>query len=235
MATIVTMHQPNYLPWPGLFSKIKQSDLFVITDTFELGTESLTNRNKIRTNTGWGYITIPIGRSIHGTRICDITLPQESDWKKLHWTLIHHNYAKAKFFDLYQDFFRHLYETDYKYLCHINIDVIKYLLKCFNIEIPMLKASDMDIDSSLQKTDLMIALLKKAGADIYLSGPSGRNYLEIEKFSQNNIGLKFFKYSPPIYEQRFPGFETNMSAIDLLFNVGPQACEVITDSGEIED
>ena len=93
----------------------------------------------------------------------------------------------------------------------------------------------MDIDPYLQKTELMIALLKKAGADIYLSGPSGRNYLEIEKFRQNDIGIKFFKFSPPVYPQRFPGFETNMSAIDLLFNIGPQSAEIVAASGEMED
>jgi hypothetical protein len=93
----------------------------------------------------------------------------------------------------------------------------------------------MDMDPSLEKTDLIIHLLKSAGADIYLSGPSGKNYLDIEKFRQNNVDLKFFKFNHPVYAQRYPGFEPNMSGIDLLFNMGPQASELIDASGAIED
>jgi hypothetical protein len=82
---------------------------------------------------------------------------------------------------------------------------------------------------------MIIAVLKKIGADTYLSGESGRDYMEVEKFSQNNLTCKFLKFTHPVYKQRYPGFEPNLSAIDLLFNVGPQSGKVIKDSGSLED
>ena len=233
MSKIVTIHQPNYLPWIGLFSKIKKADCFVIADTFEFGGQSMVNRNRIRTNAGVTYLTIPLGRSVRGKRICDITLPSINNWKIFHWKLIHDSYAKTSFFNDYVDFFYELYKKDFTYLWQMNIQIISYLMKCFNIEVEILKASEMDLDPNLHKSDSIIALLKTARADIYLSGPSGSNYLEFEKFHQNNIDLKFAEFNHPIYTQKFPGFEPNLSAIDLLFNVGPEASRIIEASGRI--
>ena len=33
---IVSIHQPNYLPWLGFFNKIKQSDLFILFDDVQI-------------------------------------------------------------------------------------------------------------------------------------------------------------------------------------------------------
>ncbi len=88
----------------------------------------------------------------------------------------------------------------------INEEIIRYLLKIFDIEIEVVKASDMNVDHGLEKTNLMIALLKEAGAEVYLSGPSGKDYLEVEKFQQNNIELKFFDFQHPVYPQEISGF-----------------------------
>jgi len=96
-------------------------------------------------------------------------------------------------------------------------------------------ASDLNLDINLKHTDMIIAVLKSIGATTYLSGQSGRDYMELGKFQQNNLICKFAKFNHPVYQQRYPGFEPNLSAIDLLFNVGPQSAQVIKDSGNIED
>lgn len=233
MSKIVTLHQPNYLPWLGFFSKIRQSDCYVMTDIHDFSRHSVTNRNKIRTSSGWDYLTVPVDRRFHGARICDVGLPSNGKWRQEHWKALYHNYGKSPFFDRYRDFFEELYRTDFESLCQLNTAIILYLLKCFDIKAKVLKASDMGIDPSLLKTDLQIALLRQAGADTYLSGPSGKNYLDFEKFPGNGLELKFFEFTHPVYPQRYPGFEPAMSAIDLLFNVGPEASNIIETSGEI--
>ena len=162
-------------------------------------------------------------------------LPVDKSWQEHHWKSIFHEYAKTDYFNLYRDFFEELYQKDFEYLWQINEEIILYLLRCFEINVEVKKASELIVSPYLQKTDLQVALLKSVGADTYLSGPSGREYLEIEKFPQNNIILKYFKFEHPVYKQRYPGFEPNMSAIDLLFNLGPQASDIIKASGSIED
>jgi hypothetical protein len=235
MGKIITIHQPNYLPWIGLFSKVSHADCFLIGDTYLLGGQSMLNRNKIRTINGWKYLTVPIGHKYEGTMIHDIPLPEKKDWQQNHWNAIYNNYLKAVFFEFHKGFFKETYQKDYRYLHQINENIIYYLLNCFNIKVEIIRASDLGINPNLEKTDLMIALLKAAGASTYLSGPSGRNYLETEKFARKNIELKFFNFQHPVYKQNYPNFESNMSAIDLLFNVGPEASELVKSAGTLED
>jgi hypothetical protein len=235
MKNMVTMHQPNYLPWIGLFSKVMQTECFVIMDTFQYTRHGVTHRNKIRTNAGSGYLTIPIGKEFATAKIKDIELPSDKGWREIHWQSIYQNYLKTDFFKDHADFFEKLYQQDYHYLWEINLDIIRYLLKSFEIQVEIIKASDLNIDMNLKHTDMIIAVLKSIGANTYLSGQSGRDYMELEKFQQNNLNCKFAQFKHPVYRQRYPVFEPNLSAIDLLFNIGPQSSQVIKDSGSIEN
>jgi hypothetical protein len=229
------MHQPNYLPWIGLFSKISQGNCFIIYDTAQYVKSSVINRNLIRTPVGSSYLTIPVGKCPVDAPIAEITLPENKKWREEHWQAIYQNYVKTRYFGDYRNFFEALYQEDLKYLWQVNEKIILFLLKCFDIKVEVFKTSNMETFPNLYKTDLMIAYLKSAGTEIYLSGPSGKNYLEFEKFPQNNIGLKYVKFQHPVYKQRYPGFETNLSAIDLLFNKGPEAGRIVREAGGIEE
>jgi len=230
---IVTIHQPNYLPWTGLFSKVAQTECFIIADTFQF--EPIVKRNKIRTPGGPAYLTVPAGSHFTNVRIKDVPLPEDRRWQREHWRAIFHHYQKAPFFAEHRPFFEELYRREYRYLWQINLEIIRYLLKCFNIRVEVIRASELDLDPNLRHTDALIDMLKAVGARVYLSGPSGKGYLEYEKFPQSGIELKFFRFEHPVYEQRYPGFVPNLAAIDLLFNVGPGSRELVRNAGGIED
>ncbi len=178
-------------------------------------------------------MTIPVGRNHSDLKIYDVSLPGDKKWMQTHWKTITQNYTKAEFFSHYRDFFEGLYQKDFEYLWQINAEIISYLLRCFEIDTEVITTREMDLAPELQGTNLLVTILKSIGADTYLSGPSGKNYLDVEKFHQNNIDLRFFEFQHPVYKQTYPGFEPAMAAIDLLFNAGPQASKIIKASGDI--
>ncbi len=227
MEKIVTIHQPNYHPWLGFFSKIKHSDIFVLLDNVKYSKNGFINRNKIRTRDGWCYLTIPIGKKFYNSKIMDVELPERTFWQEEHWQSIETNYKKAEYFLSYSDFFRNIYSKKFEYLWQINQEIILYLIKCFGIEVEIYNSSKINMCSNLSKTDLLINIIKEVRGDIYLSGPSGMDYLNTDRFEENNIELRFFRYENRVYRQRYPGFEPNMAAIDLLFNLGEKSREHI--------
>jgi len=54
---------------------------------------------------------------------------------------------------------------------------------------------------------LASAILKKVGASHYISGPSGRNYLEEEKVKAAGVELEYIKYEYQDYEQLHPPYD----------------------------
>ena len=54
-----------------------------------------------------------------------------------------------------------------------------------------------------------------------------KKYIEENKFKQSKVEYKFQNFNHPIYKQRYPGFESNMSFIDLLFNHGNNSIKII--------
>ena len=51
MSKIVSIHQPNYLPWTGFFNKIASSDIFVIFDDVQFPRGKKNNNQRIRITT----------------------------------------------------------------------------------------------------------------------------------------------------------------------------------------
>ncbi|PVX25366.1 MAG: hypothetical protein CW691_04805, partial [Candidatus Bathyarchaeum sp.] len=80
----------------------------------------------------------------------------------------------------------------------------------------------------------LVEICKATGADTYLCGSGGQRYIDADRFQTNGIRLLWHSYHHPTYRQVYRGFQPNMSIIDLLFNIGPKAKEVLLSGGKIE-
>ncbi len=78
-----------------------------------------------------------------------------------------------------------------------------------------------------QRTDRLIEILKAVGAKHYISGPSAKAYIENEKFDDAGITLEYMEYNYPEYSQLHPPYDPNVTILDLLFMVGPEAHKFI--------
>jgi hypothetical protein len=87
-----------------------------------------------------------------------------------------------------------------------------------------------------EKNEKLISMCKFMGSDTYLSGSGGKAYVDEKAFKAANIKLSWHRYNHPRYIQSIGGdFEPNMSVIDLLFNTGPKAKEIIMQGGVIAE
>ncbi|MFZ2498674.1 WbqC family protein [Methanosarcina sp.] len=222
------IHQPNYLPYIGFFNKIKNTEVYVLFDIAQYEKNKFCNRNQIRTENGSMYLTIPVlSKDCYLKRMCDVKLPPNSKWMKKHWKAIEANYAKSEYFDSYKDPIEKLYQTNFTSLVDFNEEIIKFLINEFCLESTIIKSTDLNLDQNLKSTDLLINILKEINAASYLSGSSGKNYLNELTFKKEGIKLEYQHFTHPVYKQRFNGFVENMAAFDLLFNIGEKSKQMI--------
>lgn len=220
----ISIHQPVYLPWLGFFKKIISSDIFVFLDDVQYEKNGWQNRNKIRTNDGEIWVTVPVN-SKSKTLLKDITIDNSSNWAKKHSKSISHNYSKAKFFDKHWNDFERIYQKKIDRLIDLNLEIIKLLMKKLKIQTKTILASELKI--SEQGSQRILEICKALGADSYLSGSVGKDYLKLNDFTDNSINVNFQNFKHPIYNQVFEPFHPNMSAIDLLYNEGEQSERIL--------
>lgn len=225
---IISINQPAYLPWLGYFDRILKSDLHIVLDHVQFEKNSVTNRNKVRTSTGWSWLSVPVltkGR-FGELAIDQIEINYMTKWAKKHHMTLRSNYARSAYFSLYADFFEDLYHQDWDYLAPMLHKSTSYLLQSLGIKTKQIRSSEYS--PKAKKADLILELCIKAGATTYLSGPFGRNYLDEGAFAKAGIELQYHDYIHPRYDQCFDGFEPYMSIVDLLFNHGEKSLEILS-------
>ena len=225
----LTIHQPEHLPWTGFFHKMMCADLYVYLDHVQYRKGYFQNRNKIVNNEGkevWATISIKQG-GMHET-ILDKEIA--NDQFKKYISLIESSYKHSKYFDKYFEKLRLIFMNEHKKLIDLNLDIIDFFRDELNIITPTVRSSDLNINNSKSKMNLDICL--KLGADAFIAGPSGLDYLDIESFNDQNIELLVHNYISPVYHSNhsFP----NLSTLDLLFNQGENSRQIILDAGNIQ-
>jgi len=226
---IVTIHQPNYFPYPGFFQKVLLSDIYVVLNRAQFEFD-ITNRNKIITLEGsWSRISVPIKKGQKFFEIRDVEINNDQPWAEKNWDLICKSYDNSPFFDLYKGTLNSIFKKKWNLIFDLNFHTLKKVLEWLDIKTEIIFDSELDVTG--KSSEHLLNICKKLGATKYLSGPGGSEYLNEKIFEQNKIKVEYQKYDPIVYPQKYAkSFVSNLSILDLLFNVGSDSKKLITKS-----
>jgi hypothetical protein len=222
---IVSVHQPQYLPWLGYFDKIDQADVFVLLDTVQFKKNEWQNRNRIKTAQGAQWITVPVMyRFPHLIR--EVEINHREKWQHKQRQTILSNYRKAPFWSILEPFFEEIFSTEWDTIAGLNIHVVRRLAAILGIETPLFVASEIGAFPE-DPDERLIALTRHFGADCYLAGSGGQGYMDLEKYREQGVEVVFQQYRHPVYNQLYGDFEPFLSVIDLIFNHGKESLNII--------
>jgi hypothetical protein len=218
---IVSIHQPQYLPWLPYLDKVDASDCFIYLDNVQYQKNGVLNRNQIKTSQGVQWLTVPVSKTGLHTKIFDAKINGNS-YKTKHIKSIKQNYARARYFDIYMEQIERIINKKYSSLADLNIAFSEWLFEQFQITTRRIRASELDVKG--YKQGLVLDICEKLEADVYISGRGAKDYQHKEKFYNNNVSIKYQNYNQPIYKQCWDkqGFIKGLSSLDLLMNVGPK-------------
>jgi len=228
----VVLHQPQYFPYPGFFHKLMLADTFVLLDNTQYD-KRFTNRNKIWTPHGFVWLTVPIKKEDKFSSNKEVKINNDILWTNDHWKKFFHSYSKSKFFKLYENYFKNLFDQEWQFLCSLDLVTLKQTINWLGIKIDIIKESELNLKG--KGTERLVNGCKALGADTYISGAGlpDKQYMDEKYFEKNNIKLVHQNYHSIKYNQNSSKtFVPDLSILDLLFNVGPDSLKLISQFNE---
>jgi hypothetical protein len=219
----VAIVQSNYIPWKGYFDMIAAADRFILYDDMQFTRRDWRNRNKIKTPHGPVWLTVPVlskgkySQAIKDTRI------NGGSWAAKHWKSIEVNYARAPYFKIIEELYRPVFEGEIpEFLSELNTLLIKKT--CDFLHIDTIIESSSDYELADEQSARLLGLCQQVNADVYISGPLARDYLNTGLFASAGVEVEWFDYSGyPVYDQLWGEFEHGVSIVDLIANTGSNA------------
>ena len=221
----VAIVQSNYIPWKGYFDLIGSVDELFLYDEVQYTRRDWRNRNLIKTPGGLQWVTIPVevkGR-FHAA-IRDIRIADPS-WGRRHWAKIAHSYASAPHFDTYRAVFKPAFvDAHESYLSLLNRRFLELICSLLGIKTTL--RWSWEHPSERMRSERLVDICKSAGANVYVSGPAAKAYLDEQLFEAEGMRVEWIDYSGyPEYPQLNGSFEHRVTVLDLLFNAGGEAAK----------
>ncbi|MDR2511434.1 MAG: WbqC family protein [Bacteroidales bacterium] len=158
--------------------------------------QSYRNRCKILTSTGVQNLIVPVKSYGNHTALKEILIDYDMDWQKNHYKSLETAYNKSPFFLYYKDDLqKFFFDKKYKYLHELNLEILDYFCKIFQIKTKLGILEDF-VENSEPEND----------------------------FRDNISPKRESMFSQKQYTQTFGNdFQPNLSCLDLLFNTGNEA------------
>ncbi len=194
----------QYLGSIQYYSKFLSFDSICIEQHENYRKGSFRNRCIIASANGTIPLSIPLLKGKHQqTGIRSVAIDNKSNWQLMHWRSIQTAYGNSPYFDYYKDDFNVFYEKKYDLLFQFCRDVHELILELLQIKPPYSFTHKFERTTTENTVDFRSKILPK-------------NY---QTQLDNNFVAKSY---PQVFEDRL-GFLANLSILDLLFCLGPEA------------
>ena len=220
--------QPTYLSWVGYFSLIRHVDCFIFLDDVQFSYPSWQARNKILISQMPRWLAVPITRP-NGlkTLINEVFVDDEKKWREDHMRKFYENYAEHPFFSELHSIHNVINDCSNLHISKINENLIIEICNYLDIKVNFFRSSSFNIKSC--RSEKLYLLCQEVNADIYVSPPGSKEYLENDKFEKlYPINLEYFSYNLHTYTQKgIKEFIQCLSVYDLLANHGKNSINFI--------
>ena len=224
---IISSIRPYFAPFPGFFYQAKRCDIFVILDTVQFPRRTTwINRNRLKNDQGTLWMTIPVWKKGLGLqRILDIRICHEGRSSQKFLASIKQAYSHAPYLSDHWQFMETVFSTGFDRLIDLNMAIIDHLMLNLGVVTEIRRLSELNIQAG--GDHLLIELCRFFGASTYLAPAATRKHLDAGLFENAGIELCYAKFPSCVYPQLWGDFIPDLSALDLLFNCGTRAREIM--------
>lgn len=221
--SVLVVEQPNYVPWLGYFDLLDRADTWVWYDDVQYTRRDWRNRNRVAAGGDPIWLTIPVlGQGHREKRICEVEIDHRQPWARKHLATLRHLYGAAPHFGpVFALVEEHLAAAP-ALLADLTIELNESLCRLLGIEATLLRSSRLAGVQGV-KEERILSICRRLRPDVYLSGPAAGAYLQPDSFTRERIELRYIAYGYDPYPRGGWEPRTDLSILDPLFWIGPEA------------
>ncbi len=191
---IVTAHQPNYLPGLSIIEKVAEADAVIWLDEVQYTHGGWTNRNRMPDRS---WLTVPVERSTDMAAMNRVRISERGDWRAQHVAALERFYGAAAE-PLAAEIAR-----PYRLLAGLNLALLRVLLAdsaaAWHFQSHLdgghaVWAVSDEREELAPISERLAMMVAELGGATYLSGASGRNYLDERPFCERGIEVAYFDW-----------------------------------------
>ncbi|MFZ5862543.1 MAG: WbqC family protein [Nitrospirota bacterium] len=221
----ICIHQPDFVPYLGFFQRLLLSQHFILLDDVQFIRRGWQHRDRIKGRRGPIWLTLSVRKGDYHQRICDVELSDDPKWIDDNLNLLRDCYRQAPYFAEVFPKVEAVYRGGYRRLIDFNRALLDLAMEYFEIEIPISNSSEYGIEAA--SSARLLALVQAKQGSVYLTGSGSRDYLDEDMFRMAGIRVIWQEFAHPIYPQLHGDFEPMLSCLDVLFNCGRGAADVV--------
>jgi hypothetical protein len=198
-----------YLPPLEYWVAITQHREILIEAHEHYQKQSYRNRCRILGPNGVQDLNIPVaGARKSKTLITDVPVFDDGLWQKIHWKSIETAYNSSPFFLYYADYFEDFYRSMPDKLFGYNWQIMETLFEILELDAVLGQTKEFIKEYDAEITDLRYRIHPKIASG-FEAQCRAKPYIQV--FSDRH------------------GFTPNLSILDLIFNLGPEARTYLED------
>ncbi|MBR4215266.1 MAG: WbqC family protein [Bacteroidales bacterium] len=196
-----------YLPNIQYIRAIAQNQEATIELFEHFPKQTFRNRCHILTEAGATSLSIPIVKGKSKQYLRDTKISYNERWQPQHWHAIVSAYNSSPFFEYFRDDMEPFFRRQFTYLIDLNNEINDLIFKILKIKTTIHHTNDFITLDNPNFYDLRNSIHPKKSQTI------GENYYTETPY-------------PQVFDSKF-GFVPNLSIIDMIFNVGFEAEELV--------
>ena len=193
----MTLFSTAYFPSISYMARflVENEPLIEMFETYRK--QTYRNRCRVMTANGVESLSVPVVK-VHGnhTMTKDIIISPVEPWQHIHSRCLESAYKAAPYFDHYYDYLRPIFEGRFERLIDLNDAALQAVLKMLKVKKDIVHTTDY---------------VREAENDL-------REAFSPKKPFDKNLFPTYYQ----VFSEKFP-FAPDLSVLDLIFNVGPEA------------
>lgn len=177
------------MPGKSVCDKIANSDGLIWMDYCQYVKEGYTNRNRLPDGS---WLTVPVTKHPTDTKIIDIRIALDAKWRQKLINRIKAVYPAIPKDDRLYDILRFPYPR----LFQLNQNMFWLMWDRLGLERPYVVHQSL-LRPAGDVSEQHASMVEHMGGTVYMSGPTGRKYLDETPFTLRGIEVRYWKHEGP--------------------------------------